>query len=325
MTTFKDYPVLLKHPNWATEPKMFVAKPYELFGDLNAYRHKSYALESSIGYEFEFLAATKAEIWEMWQFLDALRGRLNPFWIPSWHRDVVITAPFSAADTTIQIEDIEYADCWGTNSFVGRYLYIEWPDGSYVISEVEGAPGSTSLQLASGIGKDGPIPSQLLVSFLLYVRLDLDNVRAQYATADVAVFALPVVTLLPWVTGTGAGTGVWPPWPWPAAGGSPTLMARYVTVSPNLHAGQYRARVSAYDLIEKVSGLNPTSYSVSRNGGANWVSNADPRAAYVELTAADVTLTVPIEVRVTDGTNSAWVQSSAVVNDPDNLTNQEGG
>jgi hypothetical protein len=121
-------------------------------------------------------------------FFNAQMGKWNQLWVPSWQRDVVITGAISAADKTITIEDIDYANSWSGSTIVGKYLFLLLPDGTKLYREIVGWPSSTQLTLNYAVGYDiaADEVSHILGSFLLPGRLEVDEMSMEYHRPNVA-------------------------------------------------------------------------------------------------------------------------------------------
>ena len=110
-------------------------------------------------------------------FFDGVSGRFLGFWMPTWQRDIVVTAAIGANDTALTIEDFGYDTSWFLNDVTGRHIFVMFPDGSIRLRKVTAAPSGTSITIDQkfGISASAADLSSLLVSFLLYVRFDRDN------------------------------------------------------------------------------------------------------------------------------------------------------
>ena len=115
-----------------------------------------------------------------------MMGRYGRFWIPSWKKDIIITAAFTELDTTLTIQEDQYTAIWFDSLSTGHFLFFEWPDGTWECKEVVYALSSTSIILESALGKACAADelSNLRVSFLYFVRFDQDEIEFEYQTEE---------------------------------------------------------------------------------------------------------------------------------------------
>jgi len=139
--------------------------------------------ENVMGMKMTLSRITRTDIYKTINFFDACQGRLNQFWVPSWSKDLVATAAIDSADTVIAVENIDYETAYLTNEVIGRFVYIQFPDGTYVCRKVADADDTTpSITLNSAIGTTVTAGNlnNLLISFLNLVRFDIDELIVEY-------------------------------------------------------------------------------------------------------------------------------------------------
>lgn len=163
-------------------------RPVDIFQSLGIGYYRS---QLGPGKNFMKLSAsvlynTQADIWNLLKFFDSKRGRLLPFWIPTWSKDIIVTAAILAADTVINIEDIEYTVFYLPNEIIGRHVYIQFPSGTYVCRKIIDATSST-ITLDSAIGTAVALGdlSKLLISFLMLCRFDIDTIESVHMTNNI--------------------------------------------------------------------------------------------------------------------------------------------
>jgi len=194
---YKDSPVFIVEPNWASNPKTKYSFPYSVF----AGRGKGYADTDlhigQISLNFQYLLTSKEEIKDIIDFFNSNMGRLNAFWVPTWQKDVVVTEAFASTDTIITIEDADYVNAWLANKSIGRHLLFNFPDGSQSIRAVQDAPDTITLLLDAEVGTDCEenALSSLSVSFVYYVRFESDTLNLKYLTNCAAQTELSFITL----------------------------------------------------------------------------------------------------------------------------------
>jgi hypothetical protein len=153
--------------------------------------------ETNIKLTTKHTTETKEELNEYLAFFDDCKGRWQSFWLPSFNSDIIITSPFVTTDVIFDIADIEYSSYWDGNDVVGKYLHFLFPDGSVEYREIIGAPSSTEITIDSAIGKDITADelSNMTVSFLFFVRFEIDELGVNRITEEVSSFELKFSTI----------------------------------------------------------------------------------------------------------------------------------
>lgn len=186
--TYLGYDLFLTEPNYAVQPKIgFATRHTIVSGIWTGYNHDTYE-ENPIRLAYSYLLEDITKIKDTIDFFNNKCGRFTPFFIPSWIRDVKISAAFSDTDNIITIEDIDYQTTWQSNKALGRHLFILWPDGTYVCRKIYKAITATTLQLnqAIGVACTEDEAAGLFCCFLYFVRFDIDELEINYQTLDVA-------------------------------------------------------------------------------------------------------------------------------------------
>lgn len=123
-------------------------------------------------------------------------GRMNPFWTPTWQRDLVLAAPIASADTTITIKSCGYTAVFATSPG-RRYLCVI--DGAIhtpaivVTGSVDNGDGTETLSVAGPVGAVCPVGTSL--EYLLLARMGSDAITLEYGSAETAKVSLPLVEL----------------------------------------------------------------------------------------------------------------------------------
>ena len=131
-----------------------------------------------------FLCGSKKEIYDLLDFFDSKQGRLETFYTPSWLKDVVIANEFSDASTLLIVDNLYLTE----EELVGRHVYIEFKDGSYVCREIVSSPNALTIILDSAIGTTVPKEDlqNTLCSFLYEVRFNVDELLLEYQVENIA-------------------------------------------------------------------------------------------------------------------------------------------
>ena len=161
-------------------------RSYELSQFLGlGFRYGKYAAgDNTLGLRGKVIRETRQEIWDLINFFDSKAGRLTQFWVPTWSKDLVATAAIGAGDTVINTEPIQYSTHYLPNDIINRYVFIEFPDKTTTCRKISNAATST-ITLDSAIGKAvaaGDL-TNLLISFLIQCRFDIDELEIDFTTA----------------------------------------------------------------------------------------------------------------------------------------------
>jgi hypothetical protein len=146
------------------------------------------------GRTFNWTAFSRADALELRAFLTRRLGRLVPFWVPSYQRDMQLAVAAAAIDTEIVIEAIGYAALLFPNTGARRYLRLRAPGGAFVDAKVTAAvdneDGTETLTLDDPLG--AAFGLDCLVMFRQLCRLDADEIRIEWRSPQVAQASLPV-------------------------------------------------------------------------------------------------------------------------------------
>jgi hypothetical protein len=200
-SSYLNLPVLNIEPNRVISPKSV----FEVFPNVTSFMSRSldysFSNEAQIRSEYLWSFSSRAAMFELVKFFDECSGRWSNFWYPSWMDDIVLTATFSDADTTLSIEDIEWVDYWSTTKANGRYLYVLLPDGTEIIRKILSAPSDTSILVDAAMGTTITSLSGVIACFLYMGRFNSDELTLKYFTEGYAETQLELATLQD-VTGT---------------------------------------------------------------------------------------------------------------------------
>jgi phage baseplate assembly protein gpV len=146
-----------------------------------------------------FMLESRQLIADFLTFLSNRKGRLRPFWYPTWQADLALSAPASAGGTAISIVDTGYTRFQFTSA-ARRDLAIIFLDGSgilyhRVLTSIEVGGGSETLGLEVALERN-IAPATVLVSFLPCSRLAVDDTpEFRWETTDVVEATLQIQSL----------------------------------------------------------------------------------------------------------------------------------
>ena len=160
-------------------------RPYELLQFLGIGQKYSNYVESCFPLEMSLLEIDRSTIWDIFKFFDNKMGRLYPFWVPTWNKDIIVINTITDTDTILTIQDIDYNITWLTNDVQGRFIRIRFPDKSIIYRKIVDA-GPTTITLESAVGKNVSTNDldELLISYLYFVRFESDEISMEYNPAN---------------------------------------------------------------------------------------------------------------------------------------------
>lgn len=157
--------------------------PFTMMGEFGKQTYFSTYGDTRAIFDRTFMCDTKTETYDLLDFFDAKQGRLGTFYTPTWMEDIIIDTGFDATDLVLLVKDLYLTEA----EIVGRHIYIELKDGSYVCREIVARPTFLSITIDSAIGTTVPTAdlTDTLCSFLHEVRFNVDELSLEYITKDI--------------------------------------------------------------------------------------------------------------------------------------------
>jgi hypothetical protein len=147
---------------------------------------------------FPWLMLNHSQVTTLRAFVLARFGRFAPFWIPTWDQDLVLVQDATAADTGIKIQSEFYTRFMFPNKARRYVAMIPMDQGGNVYrqitSSVDNGDGTETLGFDSAIGKIFPA-ARTMVSFLIFARLDADQVEIEWLNNDLAQTTIEIAEL----------------------------------------------------------------------------------------------------------------------------------
>jgi hypothetical protein len=139
---------------------------------------------------FNWYMGTRAAINDYKAFLAERQGRLVPFWVPTWHHDLVLAADIIVPSGSIDIQNIGYTRFLFDPLYTWRryVAFIKIGSGIQYIRRINTAIENTDTEtLTLDAAPTGPIVvDQWMLSFLTFCRLESDTVPMTWHTLTVA-------------------------------------------------------------------------------------------------------------------------------------------
>lgn len=190
---YRGVPLLLEATNWVQAMAERNVRNLDVFEtDLRArYTVLKNEVPSVVRSHSWFLKG-KARIHQFRRWLYSRRGRVAPFWAPSWKADLALAERIEQGDLTITVRDINYRGLYRYNE--GRKDLIIFLRGGRhltrrIVSAAAGQPGSKTevLMLDAEIGEVIEPSSISMICFLGLYRLDADAVELDWRSDQLAL------------------------------------------------------------------------------------------------------------------------------------------
>lgn len=194
--TYKGYDVLTLEPNRRDAEKLSFAFTMRQLqnqtGALDVHTESAGPVRTRT---FQWTALARTEVAALLAWLDARKGRVVPFWAPTWQQDLAPLAPFAGA--TITVPDVGYLETLFPFN-ARRHLALIRAGGAVTVRGVtacaKGAGGTEVLTLASAPGFTF-VPQTMLLSFLVLYRLEADTATVEWVSPEAADVSLGFVEL----------------------------------------------------------------------------------------------------------------------------------
>jgi hypothetical protein len=139
-----------------------------------------------------FVDLTIAERSTLKKFLHKMKGRRGAFWLPTFHKDIVITANITSSQTFIDVDAFGYGYFTEneTQSFV-----IEMLNGTRYFNTIVSSTRSTITErftLENSFGVAIAIANIKRVMFINKVRFDSDVAEINYVSKNLSQLSMPV-------------------------------------------------------------------------------------------------------------------------------------
>ena len=139
-----------------------------------------------------FDTLTRAERWQARQWIHSRRGKQKSFWLPSWNRDLNLTADATSSNSSIICSPIGYALYYDTTDILIKLL-----DGTKLYNRVLSATtdldGNEVLTLENQLGADVNVAEVDFICFMGHVRFNTDRVEISHDYAGRAIMPIAVI------------------------------------------------------------------------------------------------------------------------------------
>lgn len=157
-----------------------------------AYRFPVFAAPEQSG-QFAWVARNRSEMRALTYWLHSRKGQWKSFWVPTWNRDLTVTAEIAANTTSIEIADIGFR----TNARIPCDIMILTTAGARIYCHVTAAsagdPGKELIGLSAQVGTHLFLWDIAMVCMLKRTRFAADRIEIHHGPAGTAMVSAPTV------------------------------------------------------------------------------------------------------------------------------------
>jgi hypothetical protein len=195
-TQYRGIDVLEVSPNWTSDEKTTLARSLIVLdaktGDVTVETKSASPIAST---PFAWFLADRNAITTLRAFFDRRKGRLAPFFVPSWHQDLILANDVLATDSSITIKGTNYSSIlFPFNSRRDLAFLAVTGAKTYarVTGSVQNGDGTETLSLGAPIGTAFS-KTRTQVSFLELVRLGSDDLSILWSSSTLASASLSLI------------------------------------------------------------------------------------------------------------------------------------
>jgi hypothetical protein len=188
----EGYQVLELQPDFATPPQIRGMFPNDLLEFSAADRLMSYRGKHVFhNLYFDWLLHGETEIRTLEDFFFDHKGKWTPFFVPSWHQELVPADDLLSGANQLSIEPVDYDNVYfqesATPTRLGNYIFLYDQDGTLWTPKVSNVTGSDPevLTLNANAAKDW-LAGEFIIGFMYFVRFLDDALELSYEGTDQA-------------------------------------------------------------------------------------------------------------------------------------------
>lgn len=186
--TYQGYEVLLESPDSSQEMGEQAERDMDLVDfETGAVALDAHTTAPEFSRPYHWVIKGRQAIAKALAFFAAREGRAVPFWLPTFSQDLVQAQDAGAADTAIQVKNIQYSLYYALHPN-RRDLAFFPVSGSAVLRRITGAAESSLefelISLDQSFGQIRKATDWKCISFLTFVTLEHDSLRITWETDD---------------------------------------------------------------------------------------------------------------------------------------------
>lgn len=160
----------------------------------------THANAPTVSRPYSWLLRTRDEIANVLAFLEVRKGKLTPFYIPTWSVDLELVQEVSASDPNIVVKNIGYTRYISTHNNRSKLIFFKRDGSSPIIKNILGSSETSdaveTLTLDTSFGAIIRPADILGISFLTYVRMDTDLFELIWLTNSSATIQFRVKEIM---------------------------------------------------------------------------------------------------------------------------------
>lgn len=135
---------------------------------------------------------SRAKIYDLKKWLHSRKGKLKPFWMPSWNKDIILTRPYFNLQNGFYVQNISYY--LGSET---KHILIKLYNGDVYFRKITG--GGKQDEAEELLLLDTPLPYDFtikdvdIICFIDLVRFNSDNIILNHAVNFQCALTVPLI------------------------------------------------------------------------------------------------------------------------------------
>lgn len=188
-------PMMLKKPNWRDSPSINFVQERDVFdpgfGLINVTAPWA---AGRVQTQFGFTGLTEAESDDLVQFFNAMQGRRNSFWVPTWQDDIQPSDDQIGSAKVIKIEGEDFRGAYEDDP-VFKSVIAFYDDCTYQANTIASIGGTTDSEVTFENDWSQEINSRTRMYWLVKARFDTDTLDVRWMTDETCEVQYSLVTL----------------------------------------------------------------------------------------------------------------------------------
>jgi hypothetical protein len=201
--TYRNYPVLLTKGNYDTNVNFTIEQPViRNDADTGIFSIEADQPAPDAGNDFAVILNGRESISTFLGWLDNRKGRLVPFWQPTWSKDMAVQQDIASAATSLLIKYIGYSSLYiidGLPAFNRQDIMIRLKNGTRFFRRITGATpnsnGTETIGISSALGQTVQVSDIDRISFLIPSALKADTIELTWQNANVVTCNMQITDI----------------------------------------------------------------------------------------------------------------------------------
>jgi len=183
---YLGYEILLDQVTEVNKPSINIIGNFENFGKLSTKRQILTISETIDGQQFTFVQENDEDRYNLRLFFNTVKGRKNPFWLPSWKTDFKLSQ--TNAGASLYIENDKYTEYFENLTDMHIIFRDGYDHPTKIVSIAEVDEDEEFLVVDSVPASGLPLDSE--IGFLYFVRFNQDNLIFEHVENEKSLCTL---------------------------------------------------------------------------------------------------------------------------------------